>query len=125
MLYCERKRNESGSRTASRCTLPKYLTGDEIVNEPQIIQNCFPCFVWNLFVPALAWALVIAGLTWTIRIRTGDSSPDQHLDEALAQYPASGNERGAQQVSKLDLCCGIFACSQPSKRGEETCMQKK
>lgn len=95
------------------------------MNQFQIIQDCLPCFVWNLFVPALAWALVIAGLTWTIRIRMRDSQPDQHLDHGPLERPASGIDRGTQQPLESAFCCSLLASSQPSKRGEETCMQKK
>jgi len=100
--------------------------GDETVNESQMIRDCMPCLFWNLVVPALAWALVIAGLTWTIRTRMLESNPDQPLDQGSVEHGCvSGDILVVNPLSESGTCCGIFARSQSSMRGEETCMQQR
>jgi hypothetical protein len=116
MIYCEGRRNPGE---------PDSFWGDETMNQVAIIQDCLPCIIWNLFVPALAWALVIAGLTWTIRLRMRDGQPGSHLECGHGECPASGSGRVPQHPFKSAFCCGLLASSQPSRRGEETCTQKK
>lgn len=96
-----------------------------MMSQLEIVQDCLPCFVWNLFVPALAWALVIAGLTWTIRVRVRDNQPEPRLDGDPLERTASGTDRGTQQSLESAFCCSLLASSQPSMRGEKRCMQKK